>query len=155
MYYLGNAWASLMVQMVQESACNAGELGSIPGSGRSPGERNDSSILAWRIPWTEEPGRLQSMGSQRVRHDWVTNTHTQIITSKSWNLGSYTMKAYFILMFQAIGKYFWLATFDVIIQGFRLLLSYGSTLFFIFWSLSVKSANVRRYTQFFTTLYQK
>ena len=33
-----------------------------------------SSILAWRIPWTEEPGRLQSMGSQRVRHDWVTNT---------------------------------------------------------------------------------
>ena len=33
------------------------------------------SILAWRIPWTEEPGRLQSMGSQRVRHDCVTNTH--------------------------------------------------------------------------------
>ena len=29
-----------------------------------------SSILAWRIPWTEEPDRLQSMGSQRVRHDW-------------------------------------------------------------------------------------
>ena len=28
-----------------------------------------SSVLAWRIPWTEEPGRLQSMGSQRVRHD--------------------------------------------------------------------------------------
>ena len=36
-----------------------------------------SSILAWRIPWTEKPGRLQSMGSQRVGHDWVTNTHTQ------------------------------------------------------------------------------
>ena len=35
-----------------------------------------SSILAWRIPWTEEPGRLQSMGLQRVEHDWVTNTHT-------------------------------------------------------------------------------
>ena len=35
-----------------------------------------SSILAWRIPWTEEPGRLQSMGLQRVGHDWVTNTHT-------------------------------------------------------------------------------
>ena len=30
-----------------------------------------SSILAWRIPWTEEPGRLQSMGSQRARHDWA------------------------------------------------------------------------------------
>ena len=33
-----------------------------------------SSILAWRIPWTEEPGRIQPLGSQRVRHDLVTNT---------------------------------------------------------------------------------
>ena len=38
------------------------------------------SILAWRIPWTEEPGGLQSMGSQRVRHDWVIN----IFTSHHW-----------------------------------------------------------------------
>ena len=37
-----------------------------------------SSILAWRIPWTEEPGGLQSMGSQRVRHDQVTNTHKHL-----------------------------------------------------------------------------
>ena len=36
------------------------------------------SILAWRIPWTEEPGRLQSVGLQRAGHDWVTNTHTHI-----------------------------------------------------------------------------
>ena len=34
-----------------------------------------SSILAWRIPWTEEPGGLQFMGSQRVRYDSVTNTY--------------------------------------------------------------------------------
>ena len=34
------------------------------------------SILAWRIPWTEEPGRLYSMGLQIVRHDWATNTYT-------------------------------------------------------------------------------
>ena len=34
-----------------------------------------SSILVWRIPWTEELGRLQFMGLQRVRHDWVTNIH--------------------------------------------------------------------------------
>ena len=54
----------------EESACNSGELGSIPGLGRSPGEWNGySSILDWRIPWTEEPGRLQFMGLQRVRHD--------------------------------------------------------------------------------------
>ena len=35
-----------------------------------------SSILAWRIPWTEEPGGLQSMGLRRVGHDWITNTFT-------------------------------------------------------------------------------
>ena len=36
-----------------------------------------SSILAWRIPWRHEPGRLQSTGSQRVRHDWATSLHFQ------------------------------------------------------------------------------
>ena len=40
------------------------------------------SILAWRILWTEEPGGLQSMGSQSVRHDWAhTHTHTHTHTS--------------------------------------------------------------------------
>ena len=38
-----------------------------------------SSVLAWRIPWTEEPGGLPSMGSQRIRHDWMTNTFTFFI----------------------------------------------------------------------------
>ena len=53
----------------KESACNAGDLVLIPGSGRSleEGHGTHSSILAWRIPWTEEPGGLQSMGSQRVK----------------------------------------------------------------------------------------
>ena len=40
-----------------------------------------SSVLAWKIPWTEEPGRLQSMGSQRVRHDWSDLEHIQTHTS--------------------------------------------------------------------------
>ena len=46
------------------SACNVEDLGSIPGSGRSPGEGNGnhSSILAWRILCMKEPGGLQSMG---------------------------------------------------------------------------------------------
>ena len=39
------------------------------------GMATHSSILAWRIPWTEEPGGLQSMGSQRVGHGWTTNHH--------------------------------------------------------------------------------
>ena len=52
------------------SACNEGDLGSIPGSGRSPGEGNGnhSSILAWKISRMDS-GRLETMGSQRVGHD--------------------------------------------------------------------------------------
>ena len=48
------------------STCNAKDPGSIPGLGRSPGEEmaTHSSIFTWRIPWTVEPGRLQSMESQ-------------------------------------------------------------------------------------------
>ena len=48
----------------KESSCNAGDPGVISGSGRSPGEEmsTHSSILVWEIPWTEEPGGLQSMG---------------------------------------------------------------------------------------------
>ena len=41
-----------------------------------------SSILAWEIPWTEESGRVQSMGSQRVGHDRGTNTHTHTHTRR-------------------------------------------------------------------------
>ena len=50
---------------------NAGDLGSIPGQDDLlvKGTATHSGILAWRIPWTEEPGGLQSMGSQRVGHD--------------------------------------------------------------------------------------
>ena len=44
-----------------------------------------NSILAWRIPWKEEPGGLQSVGSQRVRHDWMINTFTLFwISSEKW-----------------------------------------------------------------------
>ena len=53
------------------SVYSARDPGSIPGLGRSPGEGNGNPLqyIAWKMPWTEEPGRLQSMGSQRVGHD--------------------------------------------------------------------------------------
>ena len=53
------------------SVYNAGDPGSIPGSGRSPGEENGNPLQysCLENPWTEEPGRLQSMGLQRVGHD--------------------------------------------------------------------------------------
>ena len=61
----------------KESACNAGDPGSISGQ-EDPLEKGmatHSHILPWRIPLAEEPCGLKSMGSQRVRHDSVTNTH--------------------------------------------------------------------------------
>ena len=54
----------------KEYACNPGDLGLIPRLGRA----THCNILAWRIPWTEEPGRLQPIGPQRIRPDWVTFT---------------------------------------------------------------------------------
>ena len=57
----------------RETACNAGVPGSIAGWG-DPLEKEMAthfSILAWRIPWTKEPGGLQSMGSQRVGIGWT------------------------------------------------------------------------------------
>ena len=58
-------------QTVKNLPAMGGDLGSIPGLGRSleKGKATHSSILAWRIPWIEEPGGLQSTGSQRVGHN--------------------------------------------------------------------------------------
>ena len=60
--------------VVKNSPSNAGDLrdiGSIPGSGRSLGGRhgNHSHTLAWTVPWTEEPGGLQSIWWQGVEHN--------------------------------------------------------------------------------------
>ena len=61
----------LVLKKSPTSAGDIRDMGSIPESGRSPGDgmATHSNILAWRIPWTEDPGRLQSIGLQRVRHD--------------------------------------------------------------------------------------
>ena len=61
----------LVAQRVKVSAYNAGDPGSIPGSGRSSGEGNGNPLQysCLKIPWTEEPGGRQSMGSQRVGHN--------------------------------------------------------------------------------------
>ena len=63
-------WDSLVAQMINNLPAMQ-ETSLIPESGRSPGEGNAThfSILAWRMPRKEEPGGLQSMGSQRVRPD--------------------------------------------------------------------------------------
>ena len=64
--------------VVQKRPASAGEAGLIPGLGK-PLEKEMapcSKILAWEIPWTEEPGRLQSTRSQRVRYNLKQSTYT-------------------------------------------------------------------------------
>ena len=70
----------------KESACNAGDLGLIPVSGRSSGEENGNPLQysCLDIPWTDELGRLQSMGPQRVRYDCATFTKRSISFQRSW-----------------------------------------------------------------------
>ena len=66
--------------MAKESACNVGDPGLTLGWEDTLEKElaTHFSILTWRIPWTEEPVGLQSMGSQRVRHDQATKTYTHI-----------------------------------------------------------------------------
>ena len=64
-----------------------------------------SSILAWKIPWTEEPGRLQSTGSRRVGHNWVTDTHIQLQLSQD-----HLLNRLFLLLwiaFRSLSKIKW------------------------------------------------
>ena len=67
LYFLGFSGGSV----IKNLPANAGDVGLIPGLGKSPEKEMaiHSSFLAWEILWTEEPGRLQSMGSQRARYN--------------------------------------------------------------------------------------
>ena len=83
----------------KESPCKAGKPGSSPGLWNSleKGMVTHSNILAWRIPWEEEPVRLQSTGLQRVRHDSVTknsiaitySTINAMIRTDTWKVWAY------------------------------------------------------------------
>ena len=80
--------------MVKNLLANARDMGWIPGW-EDPVEEEMapySSALAWKIPWAEEPGGLQSMGSLRVRHDGVTEyTHIHIHTHTHNSTSELTM----------------------------------------------------------------
>ena len=74
-------WASLVAQAVKNLP--AMQEAWVPSLGQEnpleKGMATNSSILAWRIPWTEKPGELQSMALQRVRHNSETNTLEQLL----------------------------------------------------------------------------
>ena len=95
----GHHWASLVAQMVKNlTAMQESWVWSLGWENPlEEGMATHSSILAWRIPWTEDPGRLQSMGSRRVRHNW-THTHTYtciyVHVSHSWDHTGYEFLAF-------------------------------------------------------------
>ena len=65
-------WSFLVGSVVRNLPANVGDVGFDPWVGKIPLEKEmatHSSTLAWKIPWTEEPGRQQSMGLQRVRYN--------------------------------------------------------------------------------------
>ena len=80
--YSHHFWAFPKAQMVKNLPVQCRRPGFDPWVGEISWRREwatHSRILAWRIPWTEEPGRLQFMGSQRVRHNWVTFFHPPVL----------------------------------------------------------------------------
>ena len=91
--FIRGQWVSQM-SLVKNPTANKGDVDSVsrwrrsPGGGLEEGMRTHSSIFAWRIPWAEEPGRLQSIGLQRVRLKQV-NMHACIWQNpqKEENLG--------------------------------------------------------------------
>ena len=76
----------------KDSAGNVGDLGLIPGSERSLEKvmATHSNILAWRISWTEEPGRLQSMRSQRIGPNWATFTFDHLLAILEEEMATYS-----------------------------------------------------------------
>ena len=85
MSFIYSCWASLVAQTVKNLPANAGDLDSIPGSGRDPLEKEiatHSSILAWRIPWTEELDGLQSVHGVAKSGTRLSDIHTHIRNSE-------------------------------------------------------------------------
>ena len=77
---------------VKVSACNEGDPGSIPGSRRSPGEGNGNPLRYSCLENPMDSGRLQSTGSQRVGHDWVTSLSLFTLTFVSYGFMNITCK---------------------------------------------------------------
>ena len=102
-YPLQYSWASLVAQMVKNLPA-VWETWVWKDPCEDPlekGKATHSSILAWRILWTEEPSGLQSMGSQRVRHNWATK-HSTMTNDPFLQL----IIGYLYIFFEELSKFF-------------------------------------------------
>ena len=87
MYTLSRASRIMPVaKNLPDNAADIRDTGLIPGweDSLEEGMATHSNVLAWRISWTEEPSRLQSMRSQRGRHDWSNLAHTHVPHLPPW-----------------------------------------------------------------------
>ena len=73
------------------------------------GKANQSSILAWRIPWTEEPGGPQAIGSQRIRHSWSNWAHTHTQCKERCPLTMKVMWPFHFLQLSLSSKHAWVS----------------------------------------------
>ena len=107
--------------VVKNPPANSGDAGSISGLRRSPGDRNGnhSSILACKIPWTEEPGKLQSMESQRVGYHLATKQQHLYVTF------------FFLSLFGPWQKHVHRQTACCVIQAGKWLAGSGQSYFFL------------------------
>ena len=83
---LGTPQGGTEVKNLSANAGDSRDAGLIPRLERFPGVGNGSSIFAWSIPWTEESRRLQSIGLQRVRYNWVTEHTYTHVKCKVWQV---------------------------------------------------------------------
>ena len=113
---------SQVVLVVKNQPANAGDervAGSVPG-----GMATHSSILAWRISWTENPGRLPSIGSHRVGHDWNDLAHTQWV----WKVTFKSLKLYFVKWGKSLQNIYFI--FVAIFKNFILFLNFTNCISF-------------------------
>ena len=93
------------------------------------GMATHSSILVWRIPWTEGPGRLRSMGSQRVGHDWSDSAHALMRERERASTSSIEYCIHFLGNHKILPQHWWLTTTEIyyllILETRRLKSSYG------------------------------
>ena len=132
----------------KESTCNAGDLGSIPGLRSYPGKGNDNPLQ--RIPWTEECGGLQSMGLQRVGHNWETNT--SIFYFKEEQVSIESLKLFYLKNYHENKKYLYIKLFCILYifqtMGYYIIITSKSTYkildFSLYW-VSLVSLNFQVY----------
>ena len=134
-----------VVKNLPANAGHAGDAGSIPGSARAPEEEMEthSRILAWEIPWIEEPNGLQSIGLQRVGHNWATE-HEYMFLSKHLGVEWLSLIIGVHISFKENVKLF----FKLVVHPWELCMEFQLSHFFFFFFAKGDIFNPSNFSQF-------